>query len=485
MPDRAAILARDGTPIAEGEARLTELGAGRRRDRRARRPAPPEQRDELATRGVPADTPVGLTGSSASSRARWRARPAATLRAGARVLARREPERGEAVRDVDRPRRPGAAVDGARRPLRRHRRARARATARCSRSPASPTRRPSRPARSFKIITLAGALEAGTAKRSDEFPVADGRDARGRRARRTPTASPAAARCANSFAHSCNSVFAPLGAELGAEKLVADGGALRLQRGRRRSPAPARSTIPPAGEIGDDLAVGSTAIGQGKVLATAAARWPPSPPRSPRTAGSPQPTLRRGAETTSARGDDAGAVARIVQRSMRAVVRDGHRHRRRDPGRARRRQDRHRGAAVHGQPGPRPGRPGPPHAGRRHDRHRRLVRRLRAGDNPKSRSRAAGRARAPAATPRRRPPSRSCSRRALWRRRRDVATTSRSTARRPRGALAADARQLERAVLVATRAELEEQQRALDRALARRRVRRPGRSRLGARSAGS
>ena len=58
-----------------------------------------------------------------------------------------------------------------------------------------------------------------------------------------------------------------MGAELGAERLVA--AAERF--GFNEDPGLAgalRSTIPAAGEIGDDLAVGSTAIGQGKVLAT-------------------------------------------------------------------------------------------------------------------------------------------------------------------------------------------------------------------------
>ena len=71
----------------------------------------------------------------------------------------------------------------------------------------------------------------------------------------------------NSFAHSCNSVFAPLGAKLGAEKLVETAEAFGFNQDPGSSGA-ARSTIPLPNEIGDDLAVGSSAIGQGKVLAT-------------------------------------------------------------------------------------------------------------------------------------------------------------------------------------------------------------------------
>ncbi len=124
----------------------------------------------------------------------------------------------------------------------------------------------------------------------------------------------------NAFAHSCNSVFAPMGAELGAERLVA--AAERF--GFNQDPGLAgalRSTIPAAAEIGDDLAVGSTAIGQGQVLAT--------PLAFAGIAGAiaedgmlVRPTLRKGAPPERARVTPA-AVARTIGRYMRAVVTSG------------------------------------------------------------------------------------------------------------------------------------------------------------------
>src|SRR5205823_2661763 len=72
----------------------------------------------------------------------------------------------------------------------------------------------------------------------------------------------------NSFAESCNSVFAPLGAKVGPKRLVET--AEKYGWNEQPSiPGAAMSSIPPADQVGDDLAVGSTAIGQGKVLATA------------------------------------------------------------------------------------------------------------------------------------------------------------------------------------------------------------------------
>jgi penicillin-binding protein A len=71
-----------------------------------------------------------------------------------------------------------------------------------------------------------------------------------------------------SFAESCNSVFGPLGAKLGAQKLVQTAEAFGFNR-PTGIPGAATASIPPAEDIGDDLAVGSSAIGQGRVQATA------------------------------------------------------------------------------------------------------------------------------------------------------------------------------------------------------------------------
>src|SRR5207248_11136562 len=71
----------------------------------------------------------------------------------------------------------------------------------------------------------------------------------------------------NAFAVSCNSVFAPLGAKLGAKRFVDV--AHRFGFDQAPSiPGAAESQIPSANDIGSDLAVGSSAIGQGKVLAS-------------------------------------------------------------------------------------------------------------------------------------------------------------------------------------------------------------------------
>jgi cell division protein FtsI/penicillin-binding protein 2 len=72
---------------------------------------------------------------------------------------------------------------------------------------------------------------------------------------------------ANSFAQSCNSVFAPLGVKLGGKRLVAAAEKFGFNE-PPSVPGEAASTLPSAADIGSPLAVGSSAIGQGKVLAT-------------------------------------------------------------------------------------------------------------------------------------------------------------------------------------------------------------------------
>ena len=72
---------------------------------------------------------------------------------------------------------------------------------------------------------------------------------------------------AESFAHSCNSVFAPLGVKVGAAELVS----MAERFGWNKSPSldgAQKSTIPAASDIKSPLDLGSSAIGQGRVLAT-------------------------------------------------------------------------------------------------------------------------------------------------------------------------------------------------------------------------
>jgi cell division protein FtsI/penicillin-binding protein 2 len=178
---------------------------------------------------------------------------------------------------------------------------------------------PQPPGSTFKLITLSGALESGIATPKSAYPVetkttiegVDIENANGESCGGTLT---------ESFAESCNSVFAPLGVALGARRLVATAEAFGFNE-RPDIPGAQPSTIPAAGEIGDDLAVGSSAIGQGRVLATAlqmAGVAATIADGGRRVA----PTLRLGERKEPSRAISA-KTARRVERMMLAVVASG------------------------------------------------------------------------------------------------------------------------------------------------------------------
>jgi penicillin-binding protein A len=125
---------------------------------------------------------------------------------------------------------------------------------------------PQPPGSTFKIVTLSGALAAGVATPSSSYPVRTSATLSGVRLRNAGGES-CGGSLTQSFIDSCNSVFAPLGAKLGAKRLVRMAEAFGFNE-RPRVPDAKASTIPPAGKLTDSLAVGASAIGQDRDLAT-------------------------------------------------------------------------------------------------------------------------------------------------------------------------------------------------------------------------
>ena len=125
---------------------------------------------------------------------------------------------------------------------------------------------PQPPGSSFKIITAAAALQHGVAKPSSSYPVRTSAKLSGVALRNAGDES-CGGSLSNSFAHSCNSVFGPLGAKLGAKRLVAAAEGFGFNE-TPEVPAAKKSTIPKAKDMRDSLAVGASAIGQDKDLAT-------------------------------------------------------------------------------------------------------------------------------------------------------------------------------------------------------------------------
>jgi penicillin-binding protein A len=125
---------------------------------------------------------------------------------------------------------------------------------------------PQPPGSTFKIITTAAALEAGVATPESSYPIRTAATLSGVQLRNA-SGEACGGTLRVAFAESCNSVFAPLGAKLGARRLVAAAERFGFNE-KPRIPAAKPSTISPASKLKDDLAVGAAAIGQDRDLAT-------------------------------------------------------------------------------------------------------------------------------------------------------------------------------------------------------------------------
>ena len=125
---------------------------------------------------------------------------------------------------------------------------------------------PQPPGSTFKIITLSAALQNGIATPSTMYPVLTSATLSGVRLQNA-SGEACGGSLTEAFSKSCNSVFAPLGAKLGAHRLVAAARAFGFNT-QPKIPAAKPSTISPPSQLRDSLAVGAAAIGQDRDLAT-------------------------------------------------------------------------------------------------------------------------------------------------------------------------------------------------------------------------
>jgi len=266
MPERGTLTARDGTPLAQGAGRTSPIPdvAGQVVGKLG--PISDVEAARVSQLGVPPTAKVGTGGLERVFDDRLGGLPSGVLLAGDRVIARAQGRAGERVRTTIDPALERAAVTAL---AGRY----GGAVAFDPRSGAvlayagAPFSLLQPPGSTFKVITTAGALEQGVTKITSTFPYESKAVLSG-----VPLSNAGGEVCGGTlvqaFAVSCNSVFAPLGAKLGAQRLVQTAEAFGFNR-PAAFPIVAQSTIPQADAIGDDLAVGSSAIGQGQVQATA------------------------------------------------------------------------------------------------------------------------------------------------------------------------------------------------------------------------
>jgi peptidoglycan glycosyltransferase len=278
LAPRAPILAADGTPLAEGDAEAREHPIGDAAIDVTGEIGSAEEEDlpALARQGFTAETPVGISGLEKAFNARLAGRPGGTLLAvpeagpGSRVIARGKPQAGAPVKttiDPDLQSTAVAALAGRSGgiALLDARNGDVRALAGQAFSAPQP------PGSTFKMITTTAALQAGVVSLDDEFEVTNG--ATVGRFIENANGEYCGGTFREAFAESCNADFVPLGPKIGNDKMVETAErfgfnsppALYAPRYVKAAELPEPS-IPT--QIGEEVDLGVTAIGQGEVLAT-------------------------------------------------------------------------------------------------------------------------------------------------------------------------------------------------------------------------
>jgi cell division protein FtsI/penicillin-binding protein 2 len=338
LPRRATLLSRDGHVLAEspeggpggsqpaGQSRSSPLGEVANAVLGTVGPIPAARRQELESEGVPADATVGVSGLERALDDRLRGTPGGELLAGngpsggpGRVLASAAPHPAPPVHSSVSPALQRAAVTAlggqlggivAMQPST----GQVLAVAGIGLDSLQP------PGSTFKMVTLTGILQAAIAKPHSVFPYATFSTLDGVKLNNANGES-CGGTLETAFAASCNSVFAPLGVKLGAARLVSMAERFGFNH-EPGIPGAAESTLPAAAHIQGELDVGSTAIGQGQVLASAlematVAATVADGGRRPR------PTFLPGAPSAAGAGVMSARVAHTVRRMMIGVVRSG------------------------------------------------------------------------------------------------------------------------------------------------------------------
>jgi peptidoglycan glycosyltransferase len=265
LAPRAALLASDGTPLAEGPDRSSPIPEVAIQIVGTLGPIPRPQAAAYAALGYPAGAQVGKDGLERIFQTRLVGKLGGKLLAGRRILADAKPVQGHAVKTTIDPAMEQAAVSAlggqyAGMAVMNPRTGGLEALAGIAFSAVQP------PGSTMKIITTTAALSAGIVKLGTTFPIESSTTIDGF-TMQNASGEDCGGTLLNAFAVSCNSVFAPLGVKLGGARLVAMAEKFGFNHPSSILGA-AESTIPSAADIGDSLAVGSSAIGQGDVQTT-------------------------------------------------------------------------------------------------------------------------------------------------------------------------------------------------------------------------
>jgi penicillin-binding protein A len=165
-------------------------------------------------------------------------------------------------------------------------------------------------------VTATGALESGLSTPSTTYPYESSVELDGFKMQNAG-GEVCGGTLIDAFANSCDTTFAPLGAQLGANKLVSAAVSFGFDKPTGLAGALV-STIPSAATIGGPLAVGASAIGQGRVQASTLEMADVAATIADR-GRRPVPTMLHGARPRFVRVTTP-KVAGEVQSMMEAVV---------------------------------------------------------------------------------------------------------------------------------------------------------------------
>ena len=277
--ERASLLARDGSALAEGPAtaRSSPLGASALAIAGSVGSPSRKQERELFALGYPAGTLAGTSGLELAFNSELAGQPSGQLLAVSeakggddRILASADPVVGKPVKTTIDPEIQSAAVAALGATyggvaVLDARNGDVLGVAGLAFSAPQP------PGSTFKVITATAGLDEDAVKLSDTFPVEVSNSLIGREISNAHD-SACGGTFTQAFAQSCNTVFAPLGVEIGADAMFEKAELFGFNSppalttdGALEALAPPASTYPlPDSEV----AVGESAIGQGQVLAT-------------------------------------------------------------------------------------------------------------------------------------------------------------------------------------------------------------------------
>ncbi|MDP9227715.1 MAG: penicillin-binding transpeptidase domain-containing protein, partial [Actinomycetota bacterium] len=292
LPARAAILAADGTPLATGQAptRSSRLGSAAIDVTGEVGTPDAELKRSVQAAGYPGDQDTGISGLELAFNSHLSGTPGGELlavpegtplpdvpqSADGRVLGNAEQKPGQPLKTTIEPgiqeatvnalggRSGGVVVLNARNGV-------------VKGLAGSAYSSPQPPGSIFKVITTTAALEDDKVKLDDVFPVVTSINPApetGANVIENAHDEPCGGTFAETFANSCNTVFAPLGVDVGAEKLVDTAQRFGFNEPPTLYNAEATEATDPEpmvmpdsfDETGTELA--ASAIGQGTVLAT-------------------------------------------------------------------------------------------------------------------------------------------------------------------------------------------------------------------------